>query len=378
VFELRTSGDTCIHWVMAEYADAGLDREPRASERHQLIDAAVEPASQRPGLGMLPDGDWVLRAVATFEAGGSGSAGPLIAEVYFRLQVGPGPFGSPTPIPTSGPKPTPAVTPAVACGPAPATAEAVEIAVSAPGQAAVLGGPAGTDPPTASVGVGDRLEIAVVGDACATSWDIQLLLDENVAVTQRRDNPLEDPDFAAQNRWTIQVFAEESRLVAELHFGGLRVVREWRVVGIPFLVPEAALVGPDGSRVLALPGCGLVLALASGYSAGDDCGSMGFPAGLVTLHVPAWSVVTFEIPGWSISSWYGSCGRIDVDGGGNETFSQLNGCYLGGYSVTGDASPPAPARFLARPGEQVVQLYVSATRDGDTFQVPMFAVVTGE
>ena len=88
--------------------------------------------------------------------------------------------------------------------------------------------------------------------------------------------------------------------------------------------------------------------------------------------------MTLEIPGWTISSWYGACGRIDVDGGGLEYFNQVDSCYLGGYSLTGGASPPAPARFLARPGEQVIQLYVTATRDGDTFQVPMFALVTGE
>jgi hypothetical protein len=242
----------------------------------------------------------------------------------------------------------------------------------------MAGAPVGSDPPVVSVGVGDPLEIAVVGDACATSWDIRLLLDERVDETEHQDNPLEDPAFAAQNRWRMRVVVAEYRLVAELRFGSLELVRHWLVAGNPFVVPDAMLFGTDGSRVFALPGCGTMLQLANGYSAGDNCGSIGYPAGLEALHVPAWSVVTFEIPGWSIDSWYGSCGRIDTDGGGYESFNPVNGCYLGGYGVTDGAEPPGPARFLARPGDQVVQLYVSATRDGDTFQVPLFAVVTGE
>lgn len=384
VLELRTKRGACVRYVTAEYADASLDREPRAAERRNLIDAAVEPASQNPGLGILPDGDWVLRAVASFETGVSGSGGLVIAEFYFRLQVGPGPLGSPMPVPTPEPEPTPAVTPAVACGPAPSSGADVSLLLSASGTDAVVGVPEGGAPGVVSVDPGDEAEIAVEGAACATSWSFTI---SSVLGTERGepdrigelDNPTDDPRYAAQNRWRVSVPLGTFDLVARLHLGpGVEVVRLWRLVGREFTVPEAVVFAGDGSRVLALPGCGITLQLANGYSAGDSCGSIGYPAGLEALHVPAWSVVTFEIPGWSIASWYGSCGRIDVDGSGLEYFNPVNGCFLGGYSVTDGAEPPGPARFLARPGEQVVQLYVTASRDGDTFQVPMFAVVTGE
>lgn len=372
--ELRTRGDACISHVSVEYAEAGLGHPPRWYDLNVLIDAAVQPASPSPPIGTMPDGDWLIRAVAHVESGDV-----VLAEFYFRVQVGPGPFASPTPVPTPTPEPTPAVTPAVACGPAPAAAEGIQVTVGAPGQAAVAGGADEADPPIANVGVGDLLDVAVVGDACATSWDIRLVPDESGReATDTQDNPSNDPAFAAQNRWQLRVDVAYSRLVAALRFGDLQVVRYWRVVGQPYLAPGAIIVAADGRQVAVLPGCGTVVRLANGYQASDSCASIGFPTGLETLRVPAWSVVTIEVPGWTISSWSGSCGQVTSDGAGLDYFNQVDGCYLGNYVVTGGATPPAPARFLARPGEQVVQLGLTVTRDGDTVEVQLYGLVTGE
>jgi hypothetical protein len=46
--------------------------------------------------------------------------------------------------------------------------------------------------------------------------------------------------------------------------------------------------------------------------------------------------------------------------------------------VAPGASPPAPVRFLARPGEQAVLLGITASRDGNTFSVVLYGVVDGE
>ncbi len=377
--ELRADPGVCIRFVEADYADATLDHAPQPSERHSLVRAALEPPSPNPSLGPLPRGDWIVRVVAYFHTGDRGTDGLLIGERYFRVRVGGGPFATPQPSATSEPRP--AVTPAVPCGPAPADADAVEMTLSAPGVEAVAGAPDGAAIPVVSIGLGDHGTLAIAGDVCAIAWDIELL---NAANGVRADqdvilNPADDPAYASQNRWDIQTGVGEYDLVASVHLApGLDVVRVWRVTGLGFTVPDTFLVGADGSRVMVLPGCGLTLSLANGYSGVDSCRSIGYPVGLELLHVPAWSRVTIEIPGWTISGWNGYCGRVSTDDTGLEFFDSGAGCGLGSYTAAPGASPPAPAQFLARPGEQVVQLWITAIRDGDSFSGPMFARVIGE
>jgi hypothetical protein len=334
-------------------------------------------------LGTLPDGEWVIQVTVSFETNVRGSAGQLIRESYFRVRVGPGPFRTPGPSPTIVEDPTPAVTSGVACGPTPASEADVSLTLSAPGSDAVVGVPDGASPGIVSVDPGDEAEFAVEGDACATSWSFTI---SSVLGTDRGepdrigelDNPTDDPRYAAQNRWRVPVPVGTFDLVARLRFGpSVEAVRLWRLVGRGFTVPEAFLVGADGSRVLVLPGCGLSVTLANGYSTADTCGSMGYPDGLEVLHVPAWSPVVVEIPGWAITSWSGACGRVSA-AEGSEYFEAVNGCNLGNFAVAPGASPPAPVRFLARSGEHSVQLGITASRDEDTFSVPLYAVVDGE
>jgi len=381
VLEVRTASSACVRHVVAEFVDASL--YDLASEPERLIDRTLDPPSTTATLGPLPDGEWVVRITVSFETGVSGSAGQVIRLSYFLMRVGPGPFKTPGPSPTPFVEPTPAVTPVEACGPAPVSADKVELlAVTATtDDAEVAGAAEGTDPPIVNIALGERVEIQVAGDACATSWDIRVVNLESLR-TQEQDvqqNAAESPAYAAQNRWRLLVGAGgDFALVADVRFGpDISVHREWRLAGLGFIVPEAFLVGGDGSRVPVLPGCGLSISLANGYSTSDTCGSIGYPDGLEVLHVAAWSPVLLEIPGWTITSWYGTCGRA-IEGVEGQGFETVNGCYLGNYAVAPGASPPAPVRFLARPGEQAVQLGITASRDGSTFSVTMYGLVDGE
>jgi hypothetical protein len=378
VLEVRTASSACVHHVVAEFADASLD--DLASAPARLIDQTLEPPTTTATLGPLPDGEWVVRVTVTFETGVSGSAGQVVRLSYFRMRVGPGPFKTPMPSPTPFVEPTPAVTPAVACGRAPIGAGEGELLLSAPGTAPIAGALELDGAPIVPIGPGETLELSVAGDGCATSWSISLL----DATTSRQsthisiENPTDDLAWAAQNRWQINVPPGTYDLVASLHFGpGVDLVRAWRVVAREFTVPEAVLIGGDGTRVAVLPGCGLSISLANGYSAIGDCGSIGYPDGLEVLHVVSWSPVVLEIPGWTITSWNGTCGRV-IGGVEGQSFETVNGCYLGNYSVAPSDSPPAPVRFLARPGEQSVLLGITASRDGDTFSVVLYGVVDGE
>jgi hypothetical protein len=376
--EIRTSGGACIRHLVADAAPATLGHVPDQSERIVLRGGPEDPPTAAPPLGSLPAGDWVVRVVAQFETGVSGPGGLVIGERFFRIRVGPGPYPTPTVPPTPEPEPTPRVTPAALCGPVPTDASLLEVQLSAPGVAGIAGTHEFGEPPDVSIGLGDTAELTIVGAACATSWTIATLTGNGETYdSEDFENPEQNPDYAAQNRWRVRVPVGEHRLVATLRFGpDLEVSREWRVIGLDFTVPETFLVGANGSRVLALPGCGLTLELANGYSAGDSCGAIGYPAGLEVLHVPAWSAVVLEIPGWTIIGWNGSCGHVVTDVSGPEHFEWV--CSLGGFQGGSGALPPGPARFLARPGEFVVQAYVTATRDGDQFSVPMFALVAGE
>jgi hypothetical protein len=236
--------------------------------------------------------------------------------------------------------------------------------------------------------VGERAILAVSGDACARSWDVRVVDPETqeLAAGVVFSNTREDPEWASQNRLQIPAVTGTYDVIASLHFGpGIDVVRTWRLLGRGFTVPEAFIVTEGGSRVRLLPGCGLALTLANGYSTQDRCAAAGgwgsWPADvardeLARLRVPAWSRLEVDVPGWVITSWSGTCGDLAPDASGVELFTGSGG-MLGGYSVAGSASPPAPAQFLARPGEFVVEITAHASRGGDSYDVRMYALVAG-
>lgn len=373
-WSITTPGNACLRYLIAEYAEANIEGSPTAEDRHAIRDEEVEPASPSPSLGTLPDGDWVLRVVAYFETGIEGPSGLVISEAFFRIRIGDGPFPTPTPVVT----PRPAATPEVACGPEPASPGEVEVLASTPATPnGVAGAHGDANLPVVTVAVGDPIELRTNGDVCAISWSIRALDPTTGEVMNRivRDNPTGDPTLAIEDRWRMEVPIGDSRLVADLQLvSGASIVRQWAIHGLPFTVPTATLTGSNGRRVEALPGCGLTIFLANGYDSSENCGSLAIPDDLDVLHVPAWSMVVFEVPNWLIRTWDGSCGGVEASEG-QEYFAPTDGCYVGG----GNAPAGMPSvRFLARPGERMLQLSVTAVAAGSSFSVPLYVVVVGE
>lgn len=291
------------------------------------------------------------------------------------------PSATPRPTPPP-PQTTPAVSPTITCGPAPSSGEEIRVELLVPDMEPVAGAPQDEEAPAVSIGLGLLAYLTIVGDACSTSWQIDLLsaVDGSPVGGTTDANPRTDLVVSAsQSAWIVRVPVGDYRLVMTFRFSsGVEVVREWRVTGLGFTVPDAFLVDADGSRVRVLPGCGLTVSLANGYASSEGCETVGFPDGMRVLRVPAWSRIILEVPGWTITSWNGSCGRVSTDNLGIRYAEPVGNCSLGGYEVGSSATPPAPAQFLARPGRQVIILYVAAGHDGNTFRVPMYALVTGE
>jgi hypothetical protein len=105
----------------------------------------------------------------------------------------------------------------------------------------------------------------------------------------------------------------------------------------------------------------------------DECGSIGYDGGGERLEIDADEVLDLEVPGWTIVRWTGQCGQLtEVDGA---TVFDYRGSGLGGFGVDAIASAP-PARFVVPPGDWVVMLLITATRDGDRFMVPYFLPVS--
>ncbi len=372
--ELSAVPGTCVRYLFVEFAYASL-ATPDPADRQGLIRTTIEPPSANPLIGTLPDGDWVVRALAHFETGPDGSEGLVVSEFYFRVRVGSGPDRRPTPAPT------PAVTPAVACGPVPASADEVEVVLGAPGIESVAGAPEGADAPVVTIPPGEDPLVSVVGDACASSWDIGAFVDglEWRAGAHYR-NPQNDPRLASQNRWLIRPGEGTFDVVARLHFEpGVDVVRSWRMEAPGLTVPDTFLVAETGARIRALPGCDSTVSLENGYTSNSvPCGEvLEVPDELAVLRVPAWSRVALEIPGWTTASWSGSCGELGTDEAGRRVFNQPDNCFLGSYYVALFETPPAPAQFLARPGEHVVSLTLRGTRGGDQYEATIYALVDG-
>jgi hypothetical protein len=358
----------CLTGIHAEAWDAHLDHAPAESERQAVLETLVPLGGdiEIPGTSR---GDWALRIVAEYW---TGAGGPVVStEWFFRVRVGADAEAAPTQ------SVRPLITPAVSCGPSVPSSAGAVVTLAAPGVAPVAGTAPDVDPPTLEVGLGEPIEIAVEGDACATSWTIDRRSDLGIDVIEGVPNIANDPGRAAQNRWTFTLPAGETVVVATFRFGPPVVVeRSWRVRVPDFSIPEAFLIARDGGRVAALPGCGLSLELANGYGGADSCASIGYDGSGDRLEVSALEATTFDVPGWTIVAWSGACGRIVAMADGTTTF-ESDACSLGGFNLD-DPSAAPDVRFVLRPGEHVVQLQVTAVRDGDRFSAPFYALVRAE
>ena len=278
---LSVSRDVCFRHVSVEYTATRTLPEDGAITKPggtSWFNDSLVPSARTLILGGLPDGDWVVRVTAHFDTFETEPVGELVTITYFRILSGKGPFVTES---TLSPDPTPFISPTVPCStvaPTPDIGVSLVVGASAPVTGALVDG---SDRPEVHARLGDPIRIIIDGDACAVRWNIGLVNDETgeeISV-DRFDRPNDDPGYAAQNRWDISTSGQQV-LTADLHFpGGIDIVRSWRVIIDPFVVPTLHLVGPNGARFEATAGCGLYVRLSNGYEASDDCGSTGYSPG---------------------------------------------------------------------------------------------------
>ena len=359
----------CAAEIEIEVAPAEAGADPRPNDRRDLLRTTLDPARHEFAFASPGEGDWVLRIVIRYWA--APGTDVRLSEAYFRVRVGDGPFATPTAVAAG-----PIVTPAASCGPIPEARGDVVLMLTTGGSDPVPGVEPGVAMPVVAVGLDEAIEITVADSACATSWTIDVRTADSIDPIEGVPNIFNDPARAAQNRWqfTLSGLVGEADLVVVARFGpALLVERLWRVTGAPFEVPPAFVVAADGRRAEGYVGCGLTLELATGYTAADQCGSIGYDGGGERFEVQAFESLTLEVPGWTIVGWSGQCGQVSVADG--PAIFESGGCELGSFSVDGPGTPP-PARFVLQPGDQVLQLQVTASRDGDRFGVPYYLPVS--
>lgn len=327
----------------------------------------ARPPRTRLVLGGMPPGDWIVRAVAHYATGAAGGEDEAVMERFFRVFSGAAPQGSQL------------IAPAVPCGPLPAGAPAPRLYLAAGDDEPVLGADASADPVDTAGAIvtatfPDGVEVRAEGDACATSWNIRILDHASGGPMNAfaEQNPGENPYLISQNRIRLtEIMLGRSLVTATVNFGRNRTAQAvWELTldGPP--PPTAEVSGPDGSRVAALPGCGVGWTLAIGRSAYTSCTVTPVPQGLEVLIVRGHDPVRLDLPGWRILSWSVACGeRWPLDG----SFREPTQCSLGGGGDgTGDAGP---AIFLPFPGRHVISMWVTADRAGDQVGAQYFVEI---
>ena len=367
---IRVARGVCIRHLVVDYGSTS--DVPRASVV-PLFKGPVAPAAAEVGLTGLPDGDWTVRVTAHFETLGTVSD-DVVTVTFFRVLAGAGPFLTDPPSATPGRAPL--ISPAVPCGTGQPTPD-LGMTMVVGGGSAIPGSPGGEAvAPDVHARLGDPIEVITDGEVCATRWRIELTdrTSGTTSVIDEFNDPADDPTYAAQNRWPI-VANGEQLVVATLEFpGAVSIRREWRLFIDPFVVPRLFLVGPDGSRFAASPGCGLSLRLSNGYEASDDCGSIGYVPTDEALRVVAYRVIHLDLPGWSIVSWGATCGQIIV--ADVPQFDSPGGCGLGGGASDGGEALPDPPAFVLPRGDTIVQIGLTAVDPGgNQFTVTYYAHV---
>lgn len=367
---LATEDRLCIRHVFAEYlAVESLGAEPTPLGRGAFD---LDPPRDRLVLGGPPQGDWIVRVVASLATGVTDSGGNVVIERFYRV------------LNAEAPEATPFVTPAVPCGGRVSGAPPPRLSLAAGDQPPVQGVDLETYPGdilhNGAIVQGTfptQVRIVTEGDACATSWTIEVLepVTGNAWYQIDGENPRESLDYAAQNRINLeQTPLGASVIRATVRFGRDDVARaawELRIEGPP--VPAAAFATATVAPVAAGVGCGVGWNLPDGTSAFELCPTQLVPEALGLLVATPQDVVTMEIPGWDIRSWSVACGSRS--GSVPDEFLFEDGCNLGAF---GDGSVSVgAARFLPHPGRRVVLVWVSAVKDDLTFYGQYYVEVDG-
>lgn len=370
---LVTDAPACLRSAVVEYVANG-DRgdSPRPTMLLEAVGSGLRPEVD---LGNLPEGDWIVRVVAEYDTGGAGqdagasrNAGAVM-ERFFRVFAG------------SGPGASPLIAPVVPCVPLSSGAQPPRLELVADAGEPVLGVDLAVYPDAdlhrGAVVAGSfpgRLQLRVVGDACATSWRVEFQEEtsRNVLNQNAQENPGENPFLVAQNRIDLpNVNLGHSVVEAIVNFGrdiSARAGWDVTISGAP--PPTVEAYGSGGAHVTARPGCGVGWTLADGRSAWEACDSPVLPEGMEVLRVRSGRAVRLEITGWTMVSWWVSCGDRSPDG---TRYLETGYCNLGGG---GDGIRDAgPARFLPLPGRQVVATWISAVRGGDIVGAQYFVEI---
>ncbi len=368
--DVRVAQSVCFRHLIIDYASTAA--VPRANVA-PLFDSPLTPSTGRVSLDGLPDGDWTVRVTAHFEMLGTVNE-DVVTVSYFRVLAGAGPFAS-DPLPSPAFR-APVVTPAVPCGAGQPTSDLGVTMVAGDGSAVEGSAGSSAAPPNVHTRLGDPILLVTNGEVCATRWRVEMTdqVTGDITTVEEFQDPADDPTYAAQNRWSISG-SGVGVVVATLEFpGGLSITRSWRLTIDPFVVPPLFLVGPDGKRFAASPGCGLSLNLSNGYSSGDDCGSVGYVPTDDALRVAAYGVIHLDLTGWSVASWSATCGRII--GTDLPQFESPGGCGLGSGSSDGGGALPDPPAFVLPRGDTIVQMGVIAVDPGgNQFSVAYYARV---
>jgi hypothetical protein len=361
---LEPDDPVCVRYAVAEYlavGDLGKAATPLGPGATN-----VNPPRSSVVLGALPAGDWVVRVVTYLSTGVAGDEDGVVLERFFRVITG------------LAPDATPMMTPAVACAPLPADAPLPGLTLTV-GDAAPVPGAVPTASPDAVVTgtYRDHLIIAVAGDVCATSWRIQSVAPE--APTQIlnevvQDNPGDNPFLVSQNRIDVQSATSGRTIVsAMVSFGRSRqTTARWNLELTAPTPPVATVIGPTGSRVPALAGCGASVTFPDGRSTWEYCQFITVPDGLEVLRVKAGQVVRLDVPGLPIVSWWASCGDRSPTG----AYVDPGNCNFGGAG-NGEREI-GPARFLPFPGRHIVSAWVTVRRAGETIGAQYFADIEVE
>ena len=358
----------CLSYAVAEYL--AVDDLGGLPETLALGEIDVDPPRARVVLGSPPEGDWILRVAAHLSTGVAGQDDQAVLERFFRVRS------------SSAPGATPYITPAVDCGDRLAGPPVPRLYLAVGTGTPVLGVDMDTYPGdilhNGAFVTGtfpDPLELRVEGDACATSWTIEMLepITGNVVNGLGEYNPSERLSFIAQNR-IVFTFTPLGRSVIEatVNFGRNQVVRAAWELSISGPPPPAAQVHGGGDEATPRPGCGTSWYLGSGASgAAELCATQALPETLDVLTVRAGEIVSLEVPGWDLTAWWVGCGERSTDP--SVAYQPIAECGLGG---NGDGTAPAgPVRFIPFPGRTIVAISVNASRGGDSFSAAYYVEV---
>ncbi|HZM73663.1 MAG TPA: hypothetical protein VFC71_09845 [Candidatus Polarisedimenticolia bacterium] len=283
------------------------------------------------GLVVLLFGGALVNALANALAEPTPTSTP--GAVIGEATVGPNKTKAPeTPRPTI--EPTPAITPAVACAAPADNGAPPPVNLVAPGVDPIPGTVGAftwfgaVQPPSflrldesGSIPFEGDIEFQIGGDVCATRWTI-------VSAPAQGDSAVQETAFSNQgqsdwasfttNRTDNPIIAQQNHITARsvgigrvyvralLNFeGGHQAQVYWLIRIRGFDPPPIHVIGPDGTDVTPVVGCGVYLSTNDGSWYGEECPQGSWPVleDGPTLTAHEGDIVRIEVPDWPLDYW---------------------------------------------------------------------------